>query len=299
MKHDVSRMIAQGKTKDIFSVFYQPTLVIIRNRDDLTAFDDPTKTVTIPGKGPAVTATTCRVFELLRQAGLPIAYREQYSETDFLALRCQMIPLEVVVRRYAYGSALKRCPELLQGYRSSLPPRFENLVVEFFLKTSGGQLVMPNGQVLIDGLSPEEGEEDPLIPDPLARPWKLLHSKKRLYTPESDLGKEVDPYQLLSPQFKEHVKTMRSIAVAAFTVLEKSWQALGGFRLIDFKLEFGFISINNLCIADVIDSDSWRLWDHNNKDLSKQTFRDGGSPEEVLANYQLVAGLSRQLQLVD
>ncbi len=296
MVPEISQQIDSGKTKTIFSVSNQPSLVIIRNRDDITALDDPKLTQVLPGKGIAATSTTCRVFELLRAAGIPVAFQKQLSPTDFLATRCQMVPLEVVVRRYAFGSALKRCPWLLQGHSIAEPPRFEHPVVEFFLKTTGGQLILSNGVVALSGLKPESGEEDPLIAKPLERPWVLLHPKQILNTPESSLKLTVDPFQILSPQFKDYVTQMRDIAESVFLILEQAWQQVGGYKLIDMKVEFGFNGIKIL-LADVIDSDSWRLWTPDGQDVSKQTFRDGGALETVLRNYQQVAKLAAQLKI--
>jgi len=46
-----------------------------------------------------------------------------------------------------------------------------------------------------------------------------------------------------------------------------------------------------LVVADVIDNDSWRLRNSDWKDISKQSFRDGESLDEVQDKYKLVSGL--------
>ena len=60
---------------------------------------------------------------------LPVAFEEQDSPTSFVAPHCAMLPYEVVVRREAHGSYLKRNPHFAKGQL------FPRLLVEFFLKT--------------------------------------------------------------------------------------------------------------------------------------------------------------------
>ena len=69
------------------------------------------------------------MFRLLKACGLPIAFEEQNSATSFIAPPCTMLPYEVVVRREAHGSALKRSPHFAKGQL------FPKLLVEFYLKT--------------------------------------------------------------------------------------------------------------------------------------------------------------------
>ena len=82
-----------------------------------------------PGQGPARHRTTCNVFRLLKACGLPVAFEEQDSPTSFIAPQCAMLPYEVVVRREAHGSYLKRNPHFAKGQL------FPQLIVEFYLKT--------------------------------------------------------------------------------------------------------------------------------------------------------------------
>lgn len=98
------RLIAEGKTKRIWSHEDNPKMVVIESKSKITAFDDPSKTQEFEAKAKYATNTTCRVFELLKKAGIPVAFEKQLGETEFLAPRCTMIPLEVIARRYAVGS---------------------------------------------------------------------------------------------------------------------------------------------------------------------------------------------------
>jgi len=126
--------IYRGKTKAVFATENE-SLVVLENFDALTKFDTPELTAQMKDKAKFATQTTCNVFRFLQAAGIPVAFREQLSETEFLVDKCQMIPLEGIIRRFAVGSYLNRVPKLKIETRE--PYRFEKLVFEIFLKTTG------------------------------------------------------------------------------------------------------------------------------------------------------------------
>src|SRR5438045_1540622 len=88
---------------------------------------------TPPSTGQCATSPSCaRSVSCLSgrgPCGLPVAFEEQNSATSFIAPPCTMLPYEVVVRREAHGSALKRSPHYAKGQL------FPKLLVEFYLKT--------------------------------------------------------------------------------------------------------------------------------------------------------------------
>ena len=123
-KYPLGGLVAEGKTKKIHQVAGSADLVTLVAKDDITAGDGAKHDV-IPDKGKLANATTCNVFRLLKASGLPVAFEEQDSAISFVAPKCAMLPYEVVVRREAHGSYLKRNPHFSKGQL------FPQLVVEF------------------------------------------------------------------------------------------------------------------------------------------------------------------------
>ena len=295
MDYKKGRKIIEGKTKIIWACENDPNLVIIENKNDITAFDDSSFTKKFKTKAVYATTVTCRVFELLKKAGISVAYESQVSPTEFLAPDCTMIPLEVVARRYAVGSFLKRHPEF-SPKDNETPVRFHSLVTEFFLKTTKGSLIGEDGEKILEGLNPKEGEEDPFILNPHEESWKLYHPKKPSWDVGAILKKEIKANKVLKGNLTEKIKEMDIMLRKVFLTLEGAWNALG-LRIIDMKIEFGVNKEGKLMVADVIDNDSWRLRDALWEELSKEAFRQGEGMDEVERKYGLVASLTQRFRI--
>ena len=82
----------------------------------------------IEGKGALSGRTAANVFTMLNGAGVPTHFVAAPSPTEMIARRCSMIPVEVVMRRRATGSYLKRHADTSEG------SRFDPVLVEFFIK---------------------------------------------------------------------------------------------------------------------------------------------------------------------
>ncbi|HEY5341955.1 MAG TPA: phosphoribosylaminoimidazolesuccinocarboxamide synthase [Candidatus Aquilonibacter sp.] len=122
--------IARGKTKVLYEVPGQPDFLVATQTDAISAGDGARRSE-IVGKGRLAAQTSARVFRLLNLCGLPTHYvngGEDDDDNETLVRRCNMIPLEVVVRGVAAGSLLKRNPGLQRG--SLLVPR----MIEYFFK---------------------------------------------------------------------------------------------------------------------------------------------------------------------
>jgi len=276
-KHPLGALVAEGKTKMIHLVKGSTDLAAVVAKDDITAGDGAKHDI-IPDKGRLATATTSNVFRLLKACGLPVAFVEQDSAISFTAPKCQMLPYEVVVRREAHGSYLKRNPHLSKGQL------FPQTLVEFYLKTKD-----------------KNWKGKPLISDDPLMQFSEDAKQIRLFNPAKPMPGQ-EPFLVLSASevfgSDEEWKIfpeMRRIARQAFLVLEKAWQLEGG-RLVDLKVEFGFDSKGTLLLADVIDNDSWRVIE-GGAYIDKQVYRDGGALDDVAAKYRHVAEVTSRFHI--
>ncbi len=272
------KVLTEGKTKIIYDKPDDETAVIVASKDDITAGDGAKRDV-YKGKAELATTTACNVFRLLNECGVATAFREQISPTEFVADKCDMIDLEVVVRREGHGSHLKRNPHHEKGCL------FPKLRVEFYLKTAGQKWKgdpIPVDDPLIDFTQNENGVIDGMN---LYRPDKLIAGQKPFRT-VTGFPFEWD---------QDLLGKIEKRAAFVFLILEKAWFQEGS-RLVDFKVEFGFNAVREIVLSDVIDNDSWRLV-QNGQYRDKQVYRDGGKQNEVMEKFAGVAEATKNFRL--
>lgn len=136
--------LAEGKTKIILASD-TPNVVEVRSKDSITAGDGAKKDE-ISRKGIHANQTTSNVFHFLSSCGMRTHFVKSLNERSFLAKQCDMVPLEVVARRFAFGSYLKRHPGTPEKFQFNPP------LIEFFLK-------------------------DDARHDPFMEPFTILHEK--------------------------------------------------------------------------------------------------------------------------
>lgn len=271
----VGDKVAEGKTKIIWTAQDSTAdLVVIESKDNMSAGNGRRKDV-MAGKAPLANQTACNVFGYLRREGvLNLAFVRQIDDIRFLAVRCEMIPLEVVVRREAHGSYLKRKPGVEKGRR------FDPLLDELFLKTSG--------QIW-------QGHELP-CDDPLMQFPRGFGGPAELWLPDKPLAEQHKPFLVLDQYPMSHrpvsLSLIQARAVEVFRALERAWAKVGG-KLVDFKVEFGADARGDILLADVIDNDSWRVLE-DGQYIDKQPYRDGASLDDTLAKYRRAAEFTSQ-----
>lgn len=119
--------LAEGKTKAVYADPCDDSLAVLVHKDGITAGDGARRN-TIPGKGALSGRTASNVFALLNRAGIATHFVDAPEPNVMRVRRCTMIPVEVVMRRLATGSYLRRNPGVAEG------ERFDPPMVEFFLK---------------------------------------------------------------------------------------------------------------------------------------------------------------------
>jgi len=265
--------IGEGKTKIIWK--HDEKTVEIESKDIITAGDGEKKDQ-IKTKGIWSNNTTCNVFRVLEEHGINTHFIRKLSENSFLAISCEMFPVEVVMRRIATGSFLKRNPLVKDG------TVFDEIVVEFFLK--------------------DDARHDPFI-------LTIGSSKERweLYKPKQPIN-EKGYLESIDPIWDANrISYVKKQAEKVFLILEAAFKKLD-VNLIDMKIEFGkHVPIDQtepddvgiIIVADVIDNDSWRIRTREGEQLDKQLYRDGEKLEKVSNKYEIVSELSDKLNSVE
>jgi phosphoribosylaminoimidazole-succinocarboxamide synthase len=255
----MSGLIAEGKTKSVEDAGNGE--VFIRSKDDITAGDGAKRDM-LDGKAACSTRTTCNMFELLERNGVYTHFISRIDDTTFRARNMQMIPIELVVRRIAVGSYLKRNPEIREG------TFFGDLVFEMFEKDDA----MHDPKLEFDFVSgtisryvASKPKQEAFIDEEL-----LVNSRYAEFTPEL-------------------LRKLQDISLRTFSIIEQGWAKFGG-TLYDFKIECGFDrETGELLVADVIDNDSWRLR-FGDEQKDKQSYRDGSKPmSDIKKDYMDVA----------
>ncbi len=288
---------AEGKTKRIIEG-PQPHTVLLQAVNRLTG-GDAARVAEIDEIGVFKTEQAANCFELLTKAGIPTAFVGRHSDHELLCRNCDMLPIEFVVRRYAFGSYLKRAP---QFKTDGTPHRFDALVLEQFHKmsvvaapASDTAILMTENDArdkyLADGAWAEGVYTDPFIVTG-DDAWQLYSAKAPV---------EGEALTSIKPELSgEDLQTiLDTIVRPTFDVLEQAWAKIetihGTVTMVDAKFEIGVDrETGAYVLSDVVDNDSWRIWPGGDpsKQLDKQAFRDGQAESLVTENYKLVAALT-------
>ena len=230
----------------------------------------------LPGKGVWSTTTACNIFAVLKRHHIDTAFIARKSADEFIALKCKMIKIEAVGRFVVEenSSYKKRNPHAVVGLR------FDEPTIELFLKSKEklfGGIELPDDDPLITKYS-DEGVWVHRADVPV--------EGQGTFVPASAFGYSGSLKLLLN---EIRVRT-RTIGI----IVRDSWKRLG-WRLADFKIEFGHTHSGRLVMADSWDNDSMRIRDKEGRERSKQNVRDRGGVLGADVDYALVAETSNQL----
>ncbi|MEM1780913.1 MAG: phosphoribosylaminoimidazolesuccinocarboxamide synthase [Desulfurococcaceae archaeon] len=116
-------LIYRGKSKTLYQHPTIPNALIMKFEDDVTAADGAIRMIA-KGKGLLNARISAYFFKLLESNGIR-THMISYDNSDTMVVKkLKMIPLEVVIRNYAYGSQLKRMP-LFKALQPLKPPIIE------------------------------------------------------------------------------------------------------------------------------------------------------------------------------
>lgn len=118
-------LLYEGKGKRLFATDKKDEL-ISEFKDDLTAFNAEKKG-SEKGKGALNCKISTELFHLLEKEGIKTHLIKVLSDNAQLVKKCQIIPIEIIVRNVATGSLTKRL-----GIKDGTPLKFA--LVEFCLK---------------------------------------------------------------------------------------------------------------------------------------------------------------------
>lgn len=313
--------MVEGKTKtltkltsqDIYKIWGAKNppyehLVNIETKNRLTANDaaiDATADV-----AALKTNQTCDIFRFLEEKGITTTFISQKDSSNFIAKECDMIPYECVARRKAFGSYLKRNTKAKSGdiFGKGLHGSYTDPLIEFFYKLA----VIPQLDPVV--VIPEDIARDRYLKngewsttvytDPLMiwqwADWRLAGEDHDsvvdfnigLYPAKESQANSSNKLTTIASEITPNeYHVIWELTSRVFMTLEKAWKEFD-VELIDMKIEFGRDKNTGLIIvADVIDNDSWRIWPSGdpNKQLDKQSFRDGEKLDTVTEKYRIVS----------
>ena len=296
-----NNILIEGKTK-LIQKGNRPHTIKMMAKDFLTG-GDAARNEEITDIGIQKTQQASNVFKMLEFNNIPTTFIELISPNTILCDECEMLPLEFVVRRYAWGSFLLRNNQFKKNIKN--PYRFDKPVWEIFHKHSA---VMPPhvnepmqmGENEARDKFLKDGEWSPGV---YTDPYIKIGDKWELYSAKDPIsGKSLMSTPSLLNE-EELNKAINNIVIPSFEALENNWMEIstvdGPVHLVDIKFELGFRTKDKiLVLSDVVDNDSWRIWPGGrpDKQLDKQSFREGENLSNVSNKYQLVTELTNQFK---
>jgi phosphoribosylaminoimidazole-succinocarboxamide synthase len=136
-------MIYSGKAKNLYEGPDEDTLIQYF-KDDATAFNKKKHEI-LEGKGVLNNFISAFIMGILEQAGIPTHFIKRLNMREQLVRKMEIVPLEVVIRRKAAGSLVKRYGLIKDGEKLPAP------LVEFFYKNDekDDPLITPEAIIML------------------------------------------------------------------------------------------------------------------------------------------------------
>ncbi len=145
-------LVKQGKVRNVYDA--GDGKLILESSDRLSAFDIVLAD-TIPQKGHILNEISAYHLQMVQRSGVATHYAGGVDERSMLAYRLEMIPVEVIVRGYLYGSAWERYKAGQFASPHGTEPRkgakFPRAVVEFTTKLEASDRPVTIGEIMRNG----------------------------------------------------------------------------------------------------------------------------------------------------
>lgn len=235
-----------GKNKDVFSMSRlhnrHKSLMFLVATDRISAFDHVLQGQTIPYKGQIITSMSEFWFQTLKDI-VPNHFIDRIGTNTLAVTPCEIIPIEVVVRRHIIGST-----------STSLWTFYESGQREIY------------GQHFPDGL--QKGDR---LPEPVITPT----TKSRI----RDEPMTIDAPVLMNLVSYRDWEYIKEVSLELFRVAEKITTA-EGLELADWKVEFGRLGDGKIILADDIGAPDCSRFllngNHVDKELIRCYIKDSG-----------------------
>jgi len=145
----VIHILYEGKSKRVY--VKSDNVLIMEFKDEVTAGDGAVKALA-PGKGILCACISAHLFKVVEGFGIETHLLGYDGSRRIEVRRLKMVPLEVIVRNFSYGSLLKRVP-LYKKLEPLVPP-----LVEFHYKDDSlhDPLVLPEDVLRVGLLTKRE-----------------------------------------------------------------------------------------------------------------------------------------------
>ncbi|MBI3413440.1 MAG: phosphoribosylaminoimidazolesuccinocarboxamide synthase [Candidatus Aenigmarchaeota archaeon] len=145
-------LVKQGKVRNVYDA--GDGKLVLESTDRLSAFDIVLAD-TIPYKGEVLNGLSAHHLQMTQTGGIHTHYIRKSDDRGMLVYKLDMIPVEIIVRSYLYGSAWDRYGrgefDLPKGTEPRKGAKFPYTVVEFTTKLEASDRPIDTDEILRNG----------------------------------------------------------------------------------------------------------------------------------------------------